>query len=93
MRKSSFDKSIKKGSKEDGNVTMRIKGKIILERKFNFKIKGLIVDSKDDKNGNSEALVIVTEDGTIYQTNKGIIVTFFPYKNDVKDKLLGYDYC
>jgi hypothetical protein len=65
----------------------------VLEREFNFKIKGLMTDFKGRSNADPDALVMVTEEDVIYYTKKGNIITFLPYKNSTEDELLSYDFC
>ena len=81
VRRSLIDRSIKRGSPADEYVEIARKGNITLERTFNFKIKGIVTDKKDSEEGDIDGLVLITDEDTVYYTNKGSIVTYLPYKN------------
>ena len=81
VRRSLIDGSVKRGSPADEYVEVVRKGNITLERTFNFEIKGIVTDKKDSEEGDIDGLVLITDEDTVYYTNKGSIVTYLPYKN------------
>lgn len=74
------------------NNTMQFFKQNYIQRTFNFQIKRLVLDRKQNDKIDENALII-TQDETIFFVQTGNIVTYIPYKIASNEYLVDLEFC